>query len=97
MKTQHTPRIDPMLVLRWASVADGGPAYNQHWVNASCLLGRIHVVSTLVLKIASILLSHVLIFSRVEMLVDCRGGGGGDGANSVARGGKTPIALQDIK
>ena len=26
-----------MLVLRWASVADGGPTYKQHWVNASCL------------------------------------------------------------
>ena len=23
--TKQTPRIDPMLVLRWASVADGGP------------------------------------------------------------------------
>ena len=38
----------------------------------------IHVVSTLVLKISSTLfsLSHVIIFSRVEMLVDCWGGGG---------------------
>ena len=28
-----------MLVLGWASVADGGPELDQHWVNVSCLLG----------------------------------------------------------
>ena len=29
----------PMMVQCWASVADGGPALNQHWVNVPCLLG----------------------------------------------------------
>ena len=28
-----------MLVLCWASVADGGPKLDQHWVKVSCLLG----------------------------------------------------------
>ena len=28
-----------MLVLCWASVADGEPELDQHWVNVSCLLG----------------------------------------------------------
>ena len=28
-----------MLVLSWASVADGGPELDQHWVNVLCLLG----------------------------------------------------------
>ena len=28
-----------MLVLCWASVADGGPELDQHWVNVLCLLG----------------------------------------------------------
>ena len=28
-----------MLVLCWASVADGGPELDQHWVNVMCLLG----------------------------------------------------------
>ena len=28
-----------MLVLCWASVADGGPELDHHWVNVSCLLG----------------------------------------------------------
>ena len=28
-----------MLVLCWASVADGGPELDQNWVNVSCLLG----------------------------------------------------------
>ena len=36
---QQTRGIDPMLVYCCASVADGGPALNQHWVNAPCLLG----------------------------------------------------------
>ena len=29
-----------MLAQCWASVADGGPALRQHWVNVSCLMGR---------------------------------------------------------
>ena len=28
-----------MLVLCWASDADGGPELDQHWVNVLCLLG----------------------------------------------------------
>ena len=32
--TQQTRYTDPMLVLCWASVADDGPALNQHWVTA---------------------------------------------------------------
>ena len=32
-------RREPVLVLGWASVADGGPELDQHWVNVSCLLG----------------------------------------------------------
>ena len=28
-----------MLFKFWASVEDGGPAFKQHWENASCLLG----------------------------------------------------------
>ena len=30
--------VEPMLVKGWASVVDGGPAFNQHWLNVSCLL-----------------------------------------------------------
>ena len=30
-----------MLVQCWASVADGGPALNQHWVNVLCMPGLI--------------------------------------------------------
>ena len=29
-----------MLVWCWYSVVDGGPTSNQHWVNASSLLGK---------------------------------------------------------
>ena len=36
---QRTRRIDPMLVLCWTTVCDAGPTWNQHWVNAWCLLG----------------------------------------------------------
>ena len=31
--TQETQYIDPVLIYRWASVADGGPTLNQHQVN----------------------------------------------------------------
>ena len=34
--------IDPMLFQCCADVEDGGPALEQHWVNASCLLGCGH-------------------------------------------------------
>ena len=39
---QHTPSehdVDPVLVQCWPTVCDAGPALNQHWFNASCLLG----------------------------------------------------------
>ena len=36
---QQTRDVEPVLVLCWASVADGGPELDQHWVNVSCLLG----------------------------------------------------------
>ena len=32
---QSTRIVKPMLVLFWASVADGGPTFNRHWVSAS--------------------------------------------------------------
>ena len=32
--------IEPMLFECWASVEDGGPAFNQHWFNVSFLFGR---------------------------------------------------------
>ena len=31
--------VDPMLVQCWPTVRDAGQAFNQHWFNASCLLG----------------------------------------------------------
>ena len=31
--------VDQMLVQCWRTVCDAGPASNQHWFNASCLLG----------------------------------------------------------
>ena len=34
-----------MLVQCWASVTDGGPTLNQHYVNVSCLLGKTSVIS----------------------------------------------------
>ena len=37
--TQLSRGIDPMLFLCCADVEDGGPALEQHWVHASCLLG----------------------------------------------------------
>ena len=36
---QQTRYVEPMVVQFWASVADGGPALNQHWVDVSCLCG----------------------------------------------------------
>ena len=38
--TQLTRGIDPMSFYCWADVGDGGSALKQHWVNASCLLGK---------------------------------------------------------
>ena len=32
-----------MLVLCWASVTDGGPDMDQHWINVLCLLGVLTV------------------------------------------------------
>ena len=37
--TWKTPDVDPMLLWCWASVADGGPTLQQHWVSVLCLLG----------------------------------------------------------
>ena len=37
--TQQTRGVEPVLVLWWASVADGVSELDQHWVNVSCLLG----------------------------------------------------------
>ena len=37
--TQPTRGIDPKLFYCWADVEDGGPTLEQHWANASCLLG----------------------------------------------------------
>ena len=31
--------VDKMLVYCWSTVCDADPASNQHWFNASCLLG----------------------------------------------------------
>ena len=36
---QQTGGVEPVLVLCWASVADGGPELDQHWFNVLCLLG----------------------------------------------------------
>ena len=36
---QQTRGVEPVLVLCWASYADGGLELDQHWVNVSCLLG----------------------------------------------------------
>ena len=36
---QQTRGVEPVLVLCWASVADGGPELDQHWFNVLCLLG----------------------------------------------------------
>ena len=36
---EQTGGVEPGLVLCWASVADGGLEWDQHWVNVSCLLG----------------------------------------------------------
>ena len=41
-----------MLVLCWASVADGGPELDQHYVNVSCLLGVLRGHNYCVLHIA---------------------------------------------
>ena len=35
----RSKHIHPLLFQCWASVEDGGPRLNQHWVNAPCLLG----------------------------------------------------------
>ena len=35
-----------MLFKCWASVKDGGPTLEQHWVNASFLLGRLSFIVT---------------------------------------------------
>ena len=40
--TQLSRGIDPMLFVCCADVEDGGPALEQHWANASCLLGCGH-------------------------------------------------------
>ena len=37
--SQRTQDVGPMLVQFWPTVCDAGPASNQHWFNASCLLG----------------------------------------------------------
>ena len=39
LPAQQTRRIETMLVLCWASVADGGPTLSQECFNVSCLLG----------------------------------------------------------
>ena len=36
---RQTRDIGSMLVKCWATVADGGPAFNKHRMNAPCLLG----------------------------------------------------------
>ena len=36
---QQTRDVDPMLVQFWPTIYDAGPASNQHWFNALCLLG----------------------------------------------------------
>ena len=36
---RKTRDIDPMLFQRCASLVDSDPAFIQHWVNVSCLLG----------------------------------------------------------
>ena len=45
--TQLSRGIDPMLFYCCADVEDGGPALEQYWVNASCLLGRSQMISKL--------------------------------------------------
>ena len=37
--SQQARDVDPMLVQCWPTVCNAGPASNQHWFNASCLLG----------------------------------------------------------
>ena len=36
---RKTRDIEPVLGYCWASVEDGGPTLNQHWLSVSCLLG----------------------------------------------------------
>ena len=37
--SKQTQDVEPMLVQCWYTVCDAHPASNQHWFNASCLLG----------------------------------------------------------
>ena len=47
VSAQQTRDIKPMLVQCWSGVVDGGTTLNQHWFNASCLLGFDLFASTL--------------------------------------------------
>ena len=40
--TRQTRYVHPMLIQCWASVADGGPILNQHWVNVLCSRGKFY-------------------------------------------------------
>ena len=56
--TQQTRGFHPMLFQCWASVVDGGPTLKQHWVNASCLLGRAQIYKFTFSVICQLKLCH---------------------------------------
>ena len=35
---QQTRNANPLLIQRWPTVYDAGPAFTQHWFNVSCLM-----------------------------------------------------------
>ena len=47
-----------MLFQFWASVEDGGPTLQQHWMNVSCLPGNARAVHTSTLLVGLQLMSH---------------------------------------
>ena len=44
---KQTRDIDPMLFQWWSTVCDAGLALKQHWVNVSCLLNLIIILTPL--------------------------------------------------
>ena len=56
--TIYSVYINPVLTKCWASVVDGGPTLDQHWVDVSCL--QVYVISSTLIdtSILSFLVKH---------------------------------------
>ena len=69
VRPQQTRDVGPMLVRYWVDAVDGGPKFNQHWVNVSRGSAVRHCVMALVILVCIVwCLMIAVVTTRIKLL-----------------------------